>query len=198
MLRFRFYSALIAVLALLAATPNNAQTTVTIGDGSSSSSTRGPLQRSDTASSTVYSRFVQVYTASELAAAGIPAGAAITSVNWELASSNVIIGSGDATLKVYIKNSSATEATAGDWTDIIADADLVSDNAFNTSNNFPGENGWMPFVFNEQFIYDGGALEISVDWDCSQVSTPAFSGDGALKWRWASTAPDNLVVKKTS
>lgn len=170
----------------------------TIGLGTSSSSTRGPFQRSDTNSSTLYSRFVHIYTAGELAAAGIVTGSEITNLSWELASSNVVIGSGNATLKVYIKNSTATAAVAGNWPTMITGSDLVVDNSYNTTNNFPGANGWMPFYFSAPFVYTGGALEIAVDWDCSQVSTPAFSGDGSLKWRWASTAPDDLVVKKTS
>lgn len=185
-------------LFLLLGGVTTAQTTATIGTGTSSSSTRGPFQRSDVNSSTVFSRFVHVYTASELANAGITSGASIDQVNWELASSNVIIGTGDATLKVYVKNSSATAATGDSWTNLIAGSSLLVDNAYNTTNNFPGANGWMPFTFSSPFVYTGGALEIAVDWDCSQVTTPAFSGDGAIKWRWSSTAPDTLVVKKTS
>ncbi|GAB5555836.1 MAG: hypothetical protein SchgKO_00490 [Schleiferiaceae bacterium] len=175
-----------------------AQTTVTIGSGSSSSSTRGPFQRSDTASSTVYSRFFHVYTAAELAAAGITSGVSIDEVKWELASSNVIIGSGNANIKIYVKNSTATSASADTWSNLISGATMVLDEDYNTTNNFPGANGWMGFDFTTPITYTGGALEIAVDWDCSQVSTPAFSGDGALKWRWESTSPDTLVVKKTS
>lgn len=175
-----------------------AQSTLTFGASSSSSSTRGPFQRSDTNSSTVYTRWNHVYTASELSAQGLTNGSLITALNWELASSNVVIGSGNATLKVYIRNSSVTAATSDTWTNLTSGSSLVVDRAFNTTNNFPGANGWMPFSFNKAFTYTGGALEIAVDWDCSQVSTPAFSGDGALKWRWTSTAPDDLVVKKTS
>ena len=175
-----------------------AQTTATIGAGTSSSSTRGPFQRADTNSSTVFSRFVHVYTASELANAGLTNGVDITALNWELASSNVIIGSGDATLQVYVKNSSATAATADTWANLITGSTLAVDNSYNTTNNFPGANGWMPFAFTAPFTYTGGALEIAVDWDCSQVSTPAFSGDGAIKFRWESTAPDSLVVKRTA
>lgn len=186
------------VISLLASDLVSAQTTVTIGTGTSSSSTRGPFQRSETSSSTVYSRWVHTYTATELAAAGIPNGAAISQLNWELASSNVIIGSGNANLKVYIKNSTATSATADTWTNLTSGSTLAVDNDYNTSNNFPGSNGWMPFSFIAPFAYTGGAIEIAVDWDCSSVSTPAFSGDGALKWRWQTTAPDTLVVKKTS
>ena len=178
-------------------TPPLATDTITIGAGTSSSSTRGPFQRSDTNSSTVHSRWLQVYTAAELAAAGIVNGTEITSLNWDLASSNTIIGAGNANLKVYVKNSSATKATAGPWTTLIAGSSLLVNNDYNTINNFPGSNGWMGFNFNAPFLYSGGAIEIAVDWDCSQVSTPAFSGDGALKWRWESTSPDSLVVKRT-
>ncbi|MFK7950350.1 MAG: hypothetical protein AB8G11_22365, partial [Saprospiraceae bacterium] len=175
-----------------------AQTTATIGTGTSSSSTRGPFQRADTNSTTVFSRWHQVYTASELAAAGIVSGASISELKWELASSNVIIGSGNATLQIYIKNSSATGATTDTWANLISGSTMVVNNTYNTTNNFPGANGWMPFSFSQPFVYTGGALEISVDWDCSQVSTPAFSGNGAIKFRWESTAPDDLVVKKTA
>ena len=196
LLRFTPYFAL--VLSLFISSTAIAQTTVTIGTGSSSSSTRGPFQRSDAASSTVFSRWVMVYTAAELAAAGIPSGASITELNWELASSNTIIGTGNANLKIYIRNSSATAATADSWTNLTAGSSLVYDEDFNTTNNFPGANGFMPFVFNAPFNYAGGAVEIAVDWDCSQVSTPAFSGDGSIKWRYASTSPNSYVVKKTS
>ncbi|MFK7925539.1 MAG: T9SS type A sorting domain-containing protein [Bacteroidia bacterium] len=179
-------------------TAASAQTTVMIGMGTSSSSTRGPFQRSDTNSSTVFSRFVHIYTQNELAAAGINGGDLITELAWELASSNVMIGNGNATLKVYVRNSAATSAISDTWVNHIAGSTLAVDHAYNTSNNFPGANGWMPFSFTSPFMYTGDALEIAVDWDCSQVSTPAFSGDGSLKWRWESTAPDDLVVKKTA
>ncbi len=179
-------------------TKPNASMVAQIGMGTSSSSTRGPLQRSDTSSSTVFSRFVQIYTATELAAAGITNGATLSEVAWELASSNVIIGTGDAQVKVYVKNSTATMAMADDWANFISDAALLVDRKFNTLFNFPGANGWMQFPFAEPFVYTGGSIEIAVDWDCSGVSSPAFSGDGSLKWRWESTAPDVLVAKKTS
>jgi hypothetical protein len=58
--------------------------------------------------------------------------------------------------------------------------------------------GWMSFNFNAPFTYTGGGIEVAVDWDCSQVSSPAFDGDGSLKWVWESTAPVNSVAKKTA
>ena len=194
----RLLSFMIIGMLLLCSEMTIAQTTSQIGAGSSSSSTRGPFQRADTNSTTVFSRWVQIFTAAELATAGVTSGSSISELQWELASSNVIIGSGNATMKVYIKNSSATMAMSDTWVNHIAGSSLVVDESFNTTNNFPGANGWMPFAFTSPFIYTGGALEVAVDWDCSQVSTPAFSGNGAIKWRWHDTAPNDLVVKKTS
>lgn len=170
----------------------------TIGIGTSSSSTRGPFQRSDTNSSTVYSRFVHIYTSSELASEGITNGTTLTALNWELESSNIVVGAGNANLKVYVKNSTATAATSDSWVNLTSGSSLLVDRSLNTVNNFPGANGWMEFNFSAPFVYTGGSIEIAVDWDCSQVSTPAFSGDGSLKWRWTATTPDDLVVKKTS
>lgn len=190
------YLSLIASLFYFETT--NAQNTITIGTGTSSSSTRGPFQRSDTNSTTVYSRWVQIFTSSELSSAGLTNGAAITQLNWELASSDTIIGTGNASLKIYIKNSSATSATSNTWVNLISGSTLAMDTNYNTTNNFPGANGWMPFEFSSSFTYTGGAIEVAVDWDGSQLSTPSFSGDGSVKWRWSSTSPDSLVVKKTS
>lgn len=174
------------------------QNVFSIGAGTSSSSTRGPYQRADTNSSTVFSRWVQIFTASELATAGVVNGDMITQLNWELASSNVIIGNGDAVLQVYIKNSAATAATSDTWANYVSGSALVVDNHYNTVNNYPGANGWMPHSFTTPFTYTGGTIEIAVDWDCSNVSTPAFSGNGALKFRWHATSPDDLVAKKTA
>jgi hypothetical protein len=195
---FRILPYCVFLLALLFSGSIEAQTTVTIGTGSSSSSTRGPFQRADTNSSTVFSRWHMVYTQAELATAGILTGNSISQLNWEIASSNVIIGSGNANVKIYIKNSTATTATTGTWTALTTGSTLALDTDYNTTNNFPGANGWMPFALTTPVTYTGGALEISVDWDCSQVSTPAFSGNGAIKFRWESTSPTDLVVKKTA
>lgn len=172
--------------------------TATIGTGTSSSSTRGPIQVSGGTSTTQYSRFVHIYTAAELSAAGITSGALITQVLWDLASTNTIT-SGTGTFQVYIKNSSATVATTDTWTNLIAGSTLAVNNVYDVNNNFPGVQGWMPFTFIAPFAYTGGALEIAVDWSFSIPTGTGFTntdGDG-LKWRWDATATD-LVVKKTS
>ena len=173
-----------------------------VGTGTSSSSSRGPIQRSDVNSSTVYTRWHHVYTEADLAAAGLECGASLTGLNWEKGNSNIIDQPGDATWKVYIKNSTSTTATVDSWDNLVAGSEQVVDRVFNIANNFPSSSGWMPFNFDAPYVYDGGALEISVDWDGSAIATPGvstgFNGNGAVTWRWESTAPEFLVAKRTA
>ena len=195
------------LLAFLATVVSiQAQSTATIGVGSSSSSTRGPFQRSSASSSSVFSRANLVYTQAELAAAGILNGSVITQVNWDLQKTNIITASGDATLKVYMRNTTATGAVADTWTNIISGSTLVGNYTFNTTNNFPGVKGFMPFPLSGSgFVYTGGALEIAVDWDCSTLVPvdPAapnqlFDGDGSLTWRWSPTSNVSITNRAGS
>jgi len=180
--------------------------TLTLGAGTSSSATRGPFQRSDSGSSSVFSRASIHYSADELAA--LTSEATISQINFELGSSNVITASGDATMLVYMRNTSATEVVAVDssWNDdIINGATLVGSYTFNTSNNFPGSTGYLSFVLDTNFVYTGGALEIAVDWDCSNLvpTDPAqpnllFDGNGSLNWRWDTTTQTSLIYDISS
>ncbi len=192
-------------IAILFISFAEAQTTLTLGAGTSSSATRGPFQRSDSGSSSVFSRASMLYTATELASIG-PSGT-ITQVNFDLGSSNVITASGDATMVIYMKNSSATEviASGGTWTDAINGATIVGTYTFNTTNNFPGATGYVSFVLDSSFNYTGDALEIAVDWDCSNL-VPAdpmqpnllFSGNGSLNWFWDNTTHQSLNYRAGS
>ncbi len=180
--------------------PSAAENTITIGTGTSSSSSRGPIQQGGGTSSTRYSRFNQVFTQAELLDAGLTPNSLITELQWDLNSTDIIAGSGDAPFKVYIKNSMATEATPIAWEDLIAGLTPVVDKVFNTTNNFPGVKGWMPFSFNEPFMYTGGALEIAVEWDYGSISEPAFTGSdssnpngGSIKWRYSTFEHDAVV-----
>lgn len=181
------------------------QTTLTLGSDTSSSATRGPFQRSDSGSSSVYSRASMLYTATELAS--LSSSATISQINFDLGSTNLITASGDATMIIYMKNSNATEVVALDslWDDVISGATIVGTYTFNTSNNFPGEEGFMSFVLSTGFNYTGGALEVAVDWDCSGLMPldPAepnllFSGNGSLNWHWSPTAHESLNYRAGS
>ena len=169
-------------------------TTGPLGTSTSSSANRGPFQRSDTTSSSVFSRANLVYLESELVSTlGIPSGATIEEIQWDLGSSNMLTASGDATLNVYMKNSVAAGATAGQWSDIISAHTLVGTYTFNTSNNFPGSEGFLSFDLDNSFVYTGGTLEVAVEWDASGLSSVhsnpnrLFSGNGSLNWHWTAT-----------
>ena len=185
---------------------SSAQTSVSLGDGTSSSATRGPFQRSDSGSSSVYSRANLVYTQAELVTTlGIGSGSTITQINWDLGSTNQITASGDATLNVYMKNSSVTEASAGFWTDIIEGQNLVGTYTFNITNNFPGEEGFMAFPLDNNFVYEGNTIEIAVEWDCSglvaadpDLPNLLFSGNGSLNWHWSPTEHLSLIYRAGS
>lgn len=127
-------------LAMLFVSFAYSQTTLTIGDEAtgSSSATRGPFQRSDSGSSSVFSRASLHYSVTELMS--LAPSATITQINFDLGSTNIITASGDATMVIYMKNSMVTEVAANptDWSDIINGATVVGSYTFNTTNNFPG------------------------------------------------------------
>lgn len=184
----------------------HSQTTLTLGtDTSSSSATRGPFQRSSSTSSSVYSRGVLLYTAAELASLG--SEATISQVNFDLGSENIITASGDATMVIYMKNSSATDVVDNDtlWDDVITGATIVGTYTFNTTNNFPGSEGFMSFILSSGFNYTGGALEVAVDWDCSNLMpldpmepNLLFSGNGSLNWHYESTTHQSFNYRAGS
>ena len=182
--------------------PGSAQS-LTIGSGTSSSATRGPFQRSSSSSSSVYSRANLVYTASELS--GLVTGSTINQISFDLGSTNVITASGDATMTIYMKNSSATDATADTWANHISGAIQVGTYTFNTANNFPGAEGFLDFPLSTSFVYTGGTIEVAVDWDCSNL-VPAdpgqpnllFSGNGSLNWHWSGTTHNSLTYSASS
>ena len=115
----------------------SAQSTITIGDGTSESATRGPLQRSSSSSSSVYSRAVLHYSATELSTT-LTSSATISQINFELGSENIITApSGDATIKIYMRNSTATDVIGdSSWTDAIDGATEVGTYTYNITNNF--------------------------------------------------------------
>jgi len=147
-----------------------------------------------------------VYTQSEvLTTLGISSGSTISQINWDLGSTNVITASGDATMNIYMKNSSVSAATEDTWANTISGHTLVGTYTFNTTNNFPGAEGFMDFLLDTDFVYTGNSIEIAVEWDCSNL-IPAdtgqpnllFSGNGSLNWHWSATTHNSLIYRAGS
>ncbi|NJN78324.1 MAG: hypothetical protein HC803_08365 [Saprospiraceae bacterium] len=157
-----------------------AQTTITVGTGTSSSYFYGPIYRSSATSSFDWSQYHYLYSAADLAAAGIVPGSTITSLAFEKNSTFVLTGTGNALLDLYLKNSSTAALPASEsWTNLTTGSTQVAAYTLNTTNNLPATTGWWTLTLTTPFVYTGGALELSVNWDCSAVSGPS---DGAFNW----------------
>lgn len=153
----------------------NGQTTVTIGAGAqtgtsanSATGDPGPMYRSTGASNFVYSRHHYLYTATELAAAGITSGQIISVLEWNL--DNSAASNSPFLFQIWIKNSSATVVGAGGqlWSNLISGSTQVYNNPATTVSG----PAWQTFTLSSPFTYTGGALEISVNFDISTGTNP--------------------------
>lgn len=163
---------LILVLLLSLGLQVNAQTDVIVGAGSSSGTSSngatgdcGPIYRSGNTSSFDYSLHNHLFDASELSA--IPSGDLITKIAWFMDNAGVTTGNAQK-MDIYLKNSTATSLTAGTTlATATAGATLVYSS---TSQAITGTPGWVEFIFTSPFVYTGGALEVIIDWDISNVA----------------------------
>jgi hypothetical protein len=155
---------------------------VTIGSGTLSNYLYGPIYRSSATSSFDFSRYHYILTASELSAAGVTPGATISSIAFYKNSTGVIDEPGNADFDIYMLNSSATSlGSSGTWSSLTGSSTLVGSYVFNTTNNLPNTAGWMTLTLTTPFVYTGGAIEISADWDISAISSSSPT-DGDFDW----------------
>jgi hypothetical protein len=153
-----------------------AQTTVTIGTGASSGTAAnsatgdcGPMYRSTNSSNFTYSRYHYLYTQAELAAAGITPGSNLSKLAWN--KDNVAGTNSTFTFQIWIKNSNKTTVGAAGqlWSDLINGSTQV----YNSSTVTLGTAAqWHEFDFSAPFLYTGGAIEISVNFDISNGVSP--------------------------
>jgi hypothetical protein len=90
-----------------------AQTTVEIATGTllTADHHSGPIYRSSAASSYDFCQYAYLYTVSELSAVGLTTGSTISQLAWNKTSSGATVG--NASFKIYLKNSSTTSYTTG-------------------------------------------------------------------------------------
>lgn len=182
---------LVVCLMLLAFTGVEmfAQTTI-IGAGANvgaTSSNAGPIYRSTAGSSFDFSKHVYLYTAAELATAGINAGDNITSVAWNKSNAFGTAATNNVSIwRVYIKNSSAVPGAGWSSTNFATQTTGSTLAYNNTAQVIPLTTGYITLTFSSPFVYTGGNLEIASDFDCS-----LFAGSpttGGFAWR-----SDNLA-----
>lgn len=168
----------------------NAQSSVIINTGVAGAPAynAGPIYRSTSGSAYDASRYSYLYTASELAAAGITPWSTITSVGWT--KSNNAMSNGPAIFRIYMRNSQATaySATTATWASLNSGTSMVYENLSQNIDSFVAPT-YLAFPLDSPFLYNGGSLEISTEWDINSVSGNATSG--TFSWLW-STVVDRV------
>jgi hypothetical protein len=151
----------------------------------------GPIYRSTAASGVDRTKHHYLYTQAELLAAGLPAGATITSLSWNKDNTESTVGS--ASFEIWMKNSSLTtiQTPPQDWTVLTTGSTQVYSS---TTQNIPGTAGFIDFNFGSSFTYTGDALEISTSWDISAVAGNPTTGG----FSWAKDAINNRNISTSS
>src|SRR5690606_7623126 len=185
----RLLSIFMALLPLIV----SGQTNVTIGSGAASGTSSnsatgdpGPMYRSTATSNFVYSRHHYLYTSSELS--NLPTGSIITHVAWY--KDNNAATNSSMLFEIYLKNSSLTTVSSPTqtWAKLISGATQVySSNSASVSSTI----GWVVFQLTTPFVYTGGGIEVSVNFDISQGSSPWTTA--GFSW-----AKDNITGRTIS
>ena len=165
----------------------NAQVTVQIGSGTDApaSTLYSPVYRFSAGSTTNGARSNIVFTQAEMAAAGIPSGAIITSVQFHKRSTGSFLI--PATYKMYMANTSNTSlATTLTWASVMSTHTEVYNS---TSFNVPSTIGWVTWNVTP-FNYTGGSLEIAQE----HAMTGGTSGaDNFFSWEYTAGNTDKIV-----
>lgn len=148
-----------------------------------------PVYRFSSTSATTNVRSNILFTQAELSAAGLPAGATITSVEFK----KVVNGTSfitPADLKLYMGNSNNTSLlNSTTWAGILSTHSLVYSNS---SFNLPSAEGWVQWNVTP-FVYTGGALEIATD----LIMGGSGATNGYWSWQFDASTPANLIIGQT-
>jgi hypothetical protein len=173
----------------------SAQTTVTIGSGTSSATggTNGnPIYRSSAASTFNFSQSIQLLTAADLAAAGVTSGATITKIAFYKNDAFTMSAGRTATMNIYLKNSSATAlTTASNFATWTTGSTNCYSNAAIGPANFPAAAGWVEYTLSTPFNYSGGAIETAIDWAINTGAGNATTG--AFSWLYTTSTAIQAV-----
>jgi hypothetical protein len=173
----------------------SAQTTVTIGTGTSSATggTNGnPIYRSSASSTFNFSQSIQLLTAADLAAAGVTSGATITKIAFYKNDAFTMSAGRTATMNIYLKNSSATAlTTASNFATWTTGSTNCYSNAVIGPANFPAAAGWVEYTLSTPFNYSGGAIETAIDWAINTGAGNATTG--AFSWLYTTSTAIQAV-----
>lgn len=172
-----------------------AQTTVQIGTGTltPTNTLYCPVYRFSATSTTTLANSDIVFTAAELATAGIPSGATITAVAFNKTNAfNFLI---PCTYTMLMANSAAVPPLPGvmatQWPIILTTHTVV----YNSSSfNIPATAGWFTINLTTPFVYTGGSLEIATD----QIMTGGGTGaTGNFAWEYTTGFATSIIGSAT-
>jgi len=185
-------------LTFLFVTVSFAQT-VTIGSGASTSGTSdngSPIYRSSNSSSFNFSQSVHLVSSSKLSTAGILPSSTITSMAFYKSTASTLSTGRTATLKIYMKNSSATAlVTTQNFATWVSGATLVYNNAAVGPADL-STIGANTFTFSTPFNYSGGAIEIAWDWSINTGTGNPTTG--SFLWTYDSASTVSAVGTSNS
>ncbi len=178
----KIYKSLLGIaLSIGVMTSVNAQTVVTIGVGTASTTgvNYNPIYRSSATSLFDFSRAYYLYTAAELTAAGVPSGATITKVEWDKSNAfGTVTTTANVVFNILMNNSSSTSYSVTlPWSTLSTGATPVYTN---NTQVIPAVAGFIPFTLTSPFVYNGNSLEILTDWDCSAIPGNPTTGGFAF------------------
>ena len=170
------------------------ENTVQFGFGTGASYMFGPVYRSRADSDYDFSRFCYLYTQAELETIGILPGSLITKIAWYKTNTYNITNTGNANFRIFMKNSTKTALTnPSTWeTEVIAGASLVANRVYTQTVDPFAVIGWMEYPLDQTFVYTGGALEISTDWDISGVAN--YPTNGVFNFQYTDVAPGRTIA----
>jgi hypothetical protein len=176
---------LFSLVSWLALTAVQAQTTVTIGAGSTTGGAfdnGAPVYRSSATSSFDFSQSLLLYTEDDLAAVGIYNGAVISSVGfYKLAGTEITAGE-VANLSIDLGNTTSDVLDVAD-TYANLSSGFTSVYSGTVDNTVFSTASLVTIPFQNNFTYNGGSIIVGVNWDISGPTPPAT---GSFQWLYDS------------
>jgi hypothetical protein len=179
----KFYK-LLTIVGLILPFLADAQT-ITLGAGVNTSGTGsnvGPIYRSTAGSAFDFSSHYFLYTAAELATAGITPGSTITSIAWNKANAfGTSVTNNVSIWNVYMKETGTAPSPTWSSTSFATQSTGATLVYQNLAQVIPTTIGYITLTLTTPFVYTGGNLEIGSEWNCS-----LFAGsptDGGFTWK---------------
>lgn len=169
------------------------QITVATGTAGTPDHNAGPIYRLSATSTSDFSRYAYLYTATELAAQGIRPGMTITEIAWFKSNATTLGATRVNTFAIYLKNSSTTAFSLAtiEWSDVLANSSKVYDSLISLS----ASAGWVNITLAQPYVYSGGSLEVITDFNQDAGTGNGSSAD--IDWAWR-TANQRIYGKAST